>query len=63
MAEETNVALSDPTTSGAEMEHSQQDNGAKAADIAVDEGVSEPSKEGAEEEEATDSMSGLSNLF
>lgn len=54
MAEETNVALPDSTASGAEMEHSQQDNGAEAADIAMDEGTFEPPKEGAEQEETAD---------
>ena len=54
MAEEANVALSDPTTSGPEMEHSQQDNGAKAAHTAMDESTSEPAKEGAEQEEAVE---------
>ncbi len=57
MAEETNVALSDPTTSATEIEHSQQDNGANAADVVMDEGTSEPLKEGAEQEEAADGMS------
>lgn len=57
MAEETNMALSNPATSGAETENSQQDNGAKATDIAMDEGTSELPKEGAEQEEATESMS------
>lgn len=56
MAEETNVASSDPTTAGAEMEHSQQDNGAEAAHTAMDEGNSEPVKEGAEQEEAAEGM-------
>lgn len=57
MAEEANVALSNPTTSGAEKELSQQDSGAKAADIAMDEGTSEPYKEGAGQEEVADRMS------
>lgn len=61
MAEETNVAISNPTASGAEMEHSQQDNGVKAAEKATDEGVSEPPMEGAGEEEAADSMFRSSN--
>lgn len=54
MAEETNVALPNPTTLGNEMEHSQQDNGAEAADITMDEGAFEPPKEGAEQEESAD---------
>ena len=54
MAEETNVAISDPTVSGAEMEHSQHDNGAEAAHKVMDEGTSEPVKEGAEQEEAVE---------
>ena len=57
MAEEINVALSDPTISGAEMEHSHQDNGTKAVDTAVDEGISEPAREGAEQEEAANGTS------
>lgn len=55
MAEETNVAVSDPTTTGTEMEHSQ-DNGAEAAHTAMDESNSEPAKEEAEEEEAAEGM-------
>ncbi|CAF9924722.1 MAG: hypothetical protein ALECFALPRED_002820 [Alectoria fallacina] len=54
MAEESNMALSNPATSGAETENSQQDNGAKATDIAMDEGNSELPKEGAEQEEAAE---------
>lgn len=54
MAEEANVALSNPATSGTDMEISQHDNGAKPTDIATQEGTSEPSKEGAEPEEAAD---------
>ena len=57
MAEEANVALSDPVTSGAELEHSQQENGAKAADVAMDEDTSEPHKEGVEQEEVADGTS------
>ena len=56
MAEETNVALSDPTSAGAEMEHSQQDNGTEATHTATDEGNPEPAKEGAEQEEAAEGM-------
>lgn len=59
MAEEANVTMSDPTTSGAEMKHSQQDNGVNAAEIPVDEGTYEPHKEGTEQEEATNGMSGF----
>lgn len=57
MAEETNVALPEPTTLGNEMEHSQEDNGAEAADITMDEGAFEPPKEGAEQEESADGTS------
>ena len=57
MAEETNVALSDPTASGASLEKAQQDSSAKAADIPVDERISEPPKEGAAQEEAADCAS------
>ena len=57
MAEEANVALSNPTVSGAEREPSHQDSGAKPADIAMDEGTSEPHKEGAGQEEGADCMS------
>ena len=57
MAEEANVALSDPVTSGAEVEHSQPENGAKAADVAMDEDTSDPHKEGLEEEESADGTS------
>lgn len=56
MAEEANVALSNPSASGAEKELSQQDSGAKAADITMDEGTSEPHKEGAGQEEVADRM-------
>ena len=54
MAEEANVALSDPTTQAAETDPSQQDSGAKAADITLDEGTSEPHKEGGGQKEAAD---------
>ena len=56
MAEEANVTLSDPTASAPEMEHLQQDSSSKAADTAMDEGTSEPHKEGAEQEEAADGI-------
>lgn len=52
MAEETNVALSNPTISGTEIERSQKDNRGEDIDV-MDEGISEPSKEGAEKQEAT----------
>lgn len=57
MAEEANVALSDPVTSAAEVEHSQQENGPKAADVAMDEDTFEPHKEGLEQEEVADGIS------
>ena len=57
MAEETNVALPNSTASGAEMDHSQQDNGAEAADIAMDEATLKLPKEGAEQEETADGTS------
>ena len=63
MAEEANVALSDPTTSAAEKEHSQQDSGAKAANIAIDEGTSKPHKEGAGQEEVADGVSNLKRSY
>lgn len=59
MAEEANVAMSAPTTSDPKIEPSQQDSGAKAADITMDEGTSEPNKEGAEQEEGADDTSSL----
>ena len=61
MAEEANIALSAPPTSGPEIEPSQQDSGAKAADVTMDEGTSEPHKEGAKQEEVTDGTSNLSD--
>lgn len=48
MAEDANVASSNPAISGAETEHLQQGNGSEATDIA---GTSEPPKEGAGQEE------------
>ena len=55
MAEEANVTSPHSATSGTDMEKSQHDNGAKATNVATQEGISEPSKEGAEQEEAADS--------
>ena len=63
MAEEANVALSAPTTSDPEIEPSQQDNSAKAADITMDEGTSERNKEGAEQEEVVDSTSNPKQFY
>ena len=54
MAEETNVASHSPTASGPEMERSQQDNGADATDVSMDQGTSEPPKEGAEQKESAE---------
>ena len=56
MAEEANVASPNPAVSGAEMDHPQQGNGPEAADIA---GTSEPSKEGAGQEEIAEGTSDL----
>lgn len=63
MAEEANVASPHPATSGIDMEKSQHDNGAKATNVATQEGISEPSKEGAEQEEAADSRFTFKDLL
>ena len=55
MAEEANVALPNPATSGTDMENPQHDTGAKATNVTSQEGSSEPAKEGTEQEEAADS--------
>ena len=55
MAQEANLTLSDPTASAPEMDHSQEDSRPEAADTAIDEGTSEPHKEGADEEESAES--------
>lgn len=54
IAEEANVASPNPAISGAEMEHSQEGNGAKATDIV---GTSEPPKEGADQQEIAEGVS------
>ena len=57
MAEETNVASSEPIASDTEMAHTEQDNGGKTTEIAGDNGNSEPLEEGADQEEVADGMS------
>ena len=63
MAEEANAAMSAPTTSDPKIEPSQQDSGAEAADITMDEGTSEPNKEGPEQEEGADDTSSLKQSY
>lgn len=63
MAEEANFALTDPTTSAAEMEHPQQDSDAKAADKAIDVGTSDVPKEGADKEEVAKGIFCVSQIY